>query len=273
MKHPLGKRLASISPLLYRVLRSAYRNQHSVRGQLYWTLCRRGTIKDIRRFERSWYSQNGEDGILNIIFEKIGVTNKFCVEFGVEDGRECNTRHLLEAAAWDGLQMDGGDHASVYGRVRKEFITAENICSLFEKYSVPKQFDLLAIDIDGNDYWVWRAIEGYSARVVVIEYNASMLPNESKTIPYDPEFHWDGSNYFGASLLALAKLGRRKGYTLIGCDSQGINAFFVRDDLVGDRFAVRSVAELYCKPNYGEIAHGKFIGHHPTPKISQMLEV
>lgn len=157
--------------------------------------------------------------------------------------------------------------------MQKEFITAENINSLFKKYAVPQDFDLLSIDIDGNDYWVWQAIEGYSARVVVIEYNSSLLPNESKSIRYDPSFTWDGTNYYGASLLALAKLGGVKGYTLIGCDSRGVNAFFVRNDLVGGRFVLRPVAESYSKPGHGLMIDGRFIGHHPTPRISEMVDV
>ena len=231
------------------------------------------TIIDLKKFERRSYSQNGEDGILQVIFDTIGVTNKFCVEFGVQDGRECNTRYLIENGGWTGLRMDGGDHDTYVGQVYKEFVTVENICRLFNKYTVPSEFDLLSIDVDGNDYWIWRAIEGYSPRVVVIEYNSSLPPNVSKTIPYDPEFQWDGTNYFGASLLALAKLGRIKGYTLVGCESQGVNAFFLRNDVVGDHFAVRAVAELYSAPHYGLLIDGKFIGHHPTPKISEMVEV
>jgi hypothetical protein len=270
---PFNHLPASLSRPLHWLARSVFRALHSLRFDIYWALCRRTKVADLRRFERSWYSQNGEDGILRIIFEKIDVTNRFCVEFGVEDGRECNTRYLLEKAGWSGLRMDGGSYSAYFGQVHQEFITAENICSLFAKYAVPKQFDLLSIDIDGNDYWVWRAVEGYSPRVVVIEYNASLLPHESKTIRYDPGFRWDGSNYFGASLLALAKLGRVKGYTLIGCDSQGVNAFFVRNDLVGNRFCERSVEQLYRRPQYGQVVHGKCIGHRPTPKISEMVEI
>jgi hypothetical protein len=211
--------------------------------------------------------------MLQVIFSKIGMTNRFYVEFGVEDGSECNTRYLRERLGWTGLLMDGGNHAAPVGNVRKEFITAENICALFNKYGVPREFDLLSIDIDGNDYWVWKAIEDYSPRVVVIEYNSSIRPNESKTVPYQPDFHWDGTDYFGASILALAKLGREKGYTLIACDNNGINAFFLKDSLVVDHFVVRPVTELYAEPRYGEIVGGKFIGHHPSHRLSEMVHV
>ena len=100
--------------------------------------------------------------------------------------------------------------------IKKEKVDASNINFLLAKYSVPREFDLLSIDIDSNDYYVWKALEGYSPRIVVIEYNASFPPTESKTIKYDPNFVWDGTNYYGASLLALKKLGQSKGYILIG---------------------------------------------------------
>ena len=108
--------------------------------------------------ERKVYSQNGEDGILDALFASIGVTNRFFVEFGCEDAMECNTAYLL-GQGWQGLLMDG---ACISGNpkvtVQNEFITAENINWLLQKYSVPPAFDLLSIDIDGNDYWVWQAI-------------------------------------------------------------------------------------------------------------------
>jgi len=273
MKHPLGRSIHQHSRPLYLAARYIYRGAFNLRGDLNLMLHNGRTVTGIKRYERNWYSQNGEDGILKLIFAQIGATNKFYVEFGVEDGSECNTRYLRERFGWIGLMMDGGSHAAPVGNVRREFITAENICSLFEKYKVPKEFDLLSIDIDGNDYWVWKAIQGYSPRVVVIEYNSSIKPNESKTVPYDPNFLWDGTNYFGASILALAKLGLAKGYTLIGCDKQGINAFFLRDDLIDERFVVRSIAELYAEPRYGEIVDGKFIGHHPSRRLSEMVHV
>jgi hypothetical protein len=273
VKHPLGRSIRQHSRPLYLAARYVYRGVYNLRGDLNRILHNGRAVTDIKRFERSWYSQNGEDGILKLIFSQIGVTNKFYVEFGVEDGSECNTRYLRERHGWTGLMRDGGSHPKPVGDVRKEFITAENICSLLEKYKVPNEFDLLSIDIDGNDYWVWKAIQGYSPRVVLIEYNSSIMPDESKTIPYDPEFRWDGTNYFGASILALANLGRAKGYTLIGCDNQGINAVFLRDDQIDKGFVARPIVGLYAEPRYGEVVGGKFIGHHPSPRLSEMVIV
>jgi hypothetical protein len=214
-----------------------------------------GPIRNLNHYECKIYSQNGEDGILQAIFRKIGVTNKYAVEFGVEDGSECNTRYLIEKKGWTGLRMDGRDNNGT--SIQREFITAENINDLFKKYQVPRSFDLLCIDIDGNDYWVWKAIDpAYSPRVVVMEYNGKIRPPESKTIPYDPAFHWDGSDYYGASLGALCKLAREKGYTLIGCDREGVNAFFLKDAEIAGRFVPQDIFKLYRPPRFGAQADG-----------------
>ncbi|MDP8216701.1 MAG: hypothetical protein P9L98_05235 [Candidatus Kaelpia imicola] len=125
---------------------------------------------------------------------------------------------------------------------------------------------MLSIDIDFNDYWIWKAIRGYSPRVVVIEYNSSIPPAESKTIEYDQNAHWDGTNYFGASLLALTKLSKSKGYTLVACDKKGTNAFFVKTDLIKNNFKVKEVKKIYNPPKYGKKVNGKYIGHPPSNK-------
>ena len=195
--------------------------------------------------ERAEFSQNGEDGIIEAIFRAIGTTNRFSVEFGAEDGRQCNSRYLKIHRGWTGLLMDGNEQSPASG-VKQEFITAENINTLFLKYTVPAEFDLLSIDIDGNDYWVWKAMDAmYRPCAVVIEYNACIPAMPAVTIPYDPSFHWDGTAYYGVSLGALKILGEQKGYRLIGTDRHGVNAFFVRSDLVGNHFTIGSLAELY----------------------------
>ena len=149
--------------------------------------------------------------------------------------------------------------------VKIERVTAENIQELFKKYNVPKNFDLLSIDIDYNDYWVWKAITDYHPRAVVIEYNSSIPPNESKSVPYDPNAIWDGTNYFGASLLALKNLGLSKGYTLVGCDNNGVNAFFIKTDLINN-FQIPKIEKCFRPPQYGEILNGKHIGHPKSTK-------
>lgn len=158
--------------------------------------------------------------------------------------------------------------------IKKEFITAENINDILSKYGVPREFDLLSIDIDFNDYWVWKSIDEkkFSARVVVIEYNSSIPPTESKVVEYEPYRSWDGkTNYFGASLLALVKLAKEKGYTLVCCDSRGVNAFFVRNDLVGSNFLIKDIEKIYKPPKYGLKLKGKYIGYRPSNE--KMIEI
>ena len=136
--------------------------------------------------------------------------------------------------------------------MHREFVTADNINSLFTKYHVPFEFDLLSIDIDGNDLWVWNSIEPrWRPRVVVIEYNSSVGPSVCLTIPYDAAFYWDGTTYFGSSLQALSVLAELRGYTLVACDSRGVNAFFVRTNLVLALGEPSPPERLFRPPYYG----------------------
>ncbi len=216
--------------------------------------------KRLSRHEATVYSQAGEDGAIAEIFRRIGVTNRHFVEFGSGDGSENNTVLLLEGG-WSGLWMDGVEQftkgaaekfqaqvGSGQLRVRHAFVNAENIVELLDTAKTPAAFDLLVVDIDRNDYWVWKAIRSYSPRVVVIEYNAIFPPGISWVVNYEAKSWWDGSSHFGASLTALEKLGKEKGYSLVGCNLLGSNAYFVRDDLAGNRFASPYTAENHYQP-------------------------
>ena len=235
---------------------------------------------DLQNYERRVYSQNGEDGILLRIFDTIGTTNKYYVEFGVgPTGTQRNTRLLREKHGWSGLMMDCCASPDV-PEIKLETINAENINELFAKHRVPEEFDLLSIDIDGNDYWVWKAIdEKYRPRVLVLEYNASFPPPQSKTIKYDPNFRWGRTDYYGASLSALDNLGRRKGYSLVYCDECGVNAFFIRQDICP--YQPRPIEEIFRPPAFFK---GKYFGMvsllywpngvgHPRDKTREMLDV
>ena len=134
------------------------------------------------------------------------------------------------------------------------FITAETIAGIFRRYGVPAEFDLLSIDVDGNDYWIWEALSAYRPRVVTIEYNAAHPPPERWVMAYNPAHRWAGDGYYGAGLASLEALGARLGYALLGTDAHGVNAFFVRDDLLARvRFARRSAAQAYHRNRYGQI--------------------
>jgi len=192
-------------------------------------------LDDLEDYEASVYSQCGEDGVLGRIFDVIGSQSRYFVEFGAWDGQYLsNTAHLRLDHGWQGLLMEGSDRAD--GEiVKREFVHAGNINALFAQHGVPESFDLLSIDIDGNEYWVWEALEGFSPRVVIIEYNVFFPIDQACTIPYDPDWVWDCTYYHGASIAALQKLGRAKGYTLVYADRFAPNAFFIRDaDLPAD---------------------------------------
>ncbi len=191
--------------------------------------------EDLESSASSQYSQGGEDGVLLRIFERIGIRERFFVEFGACDGLDLsNTANLRLNHGWSGLLMEGGDRADGV-LVRREHVDAENVEALFRKYAVPRDFDLLSIDIDGNDYWVWKAIESFSPRVVIMEYNVFFMPDTAKTMAYDPDHLWDEKYfrfYHGASLAALEKLGRQKGYVLAYTEPYCPNAIFVRRDVL-----------------------------------------
>ncbi len=186
-------------------------------------------MNDLRSYERQVYSQGGEDGVIARIFECIGATNRHFVEFGAWDGQYwSNTANLRLHGGWTGLLIDGDAERLREGLVQPGIITPENVNEVFARHGVPHDFDLLSVDIDGNEYWVWQALR-YRPRVVVIEYNIFFGPDVARTIAYRRDHVWDETSYHGASLAALRKLGRSKGYSLIHTDRWFPNAFFVLD--------------------------------------------
>ena len=220
------------------------------------------------------YSQNGEDGILIYIFSQIGTTNKTFIEFGIETGKECNTAALIRYFGWNGLLMDGGrsnirkatDYYSdrdVYRhaqlKISQCFVTTDNINQVIKEHEITGEIDLLSIDIDGNDYWIWETINVVNPRVVVIEYNASFGSERLITVPYDPSFqrfnkHKSGW-YHGASIAALTHLARLKNYRLVCADSKGCNVFFVRDDVWQGQLQEQTPAQaFYPQPKRNLIA-------------------
>jgi len=203
---------------------------------------------NLNEFEYKVYSQNGEDGIIDNIFSKIGYFNKYYVEFG-GGARTDNTRLLRERFGFSGLLMNNSiEDLSI--NCRKEFITRENINSLFVKYNVPFEFDFLSIDIDTNDWYIWNAIDNkYRPRVVCIEYNAKFKPSEDMLVKYDPKAVWELDNYFSGSMKAYYILGRKKNYSIVCADNRGVNLFFVRDDLKPELIFenVNNIDKLYTR--------------------------
>lgn len=193
----------------------------------------------LETYESRTYSQNGEDGVIAELLARVPPQNKWAVEFGVGyQGVECNTR-LLKEQGWNVLQMDVD---GPWPEVVQAHVTAENIHGLLYRHGVPTSIDLLSIDVDGNDVWIWDTI-GDRARVVVIEYNASVPPDQCRAVPYDPSFKWGGDDYYGSGLNFLAEVGDAMGYSLVHCDRYGVNAFFVKTHLL--TWKPPALAEVY----------------------------
>ena len=197
----------------------------------------------LTRCEARVRSQNGEDGVLAAILSAIGLSNRYFVEFGIGGGEEGNCVALAAALGWSGLFLEADLDASralearyarrTRVRTGRERVTADSVQAVFARYGVPERFDVLSIDIDGNDFWVWQALTRLRPRVVVAEYNAHLPLHRRLVMPRDDGFEWEGNDYHGASLGALRHLGAEKGYELVHTDSNGVNAFFVESEAVG----------------------------------------
>ena len=239
-----------------------------ITGGLCWDRLTKKRMKDplaLENYGYKVYSQNDEDGIIREIFKRIGTETKEFIEFGVQNGLECNTHFLLHHG-WHGLWLEGNADSCKQisnkfrpviknGRLKvvKAFITRENIEELItgnrntkEKSSMP---DLLSIDIDGNDWYVWKAVSSIKPRLVCIEYNGKFPPDLNWKQAYDAKHVWDKTDWQGASLKAMELLGREKGYILVGTNLTGANAFFVRKDLYSkDLFPCGDTAEELYNP-------------------------
>ena len=218
-----------------------------LQGQMAARALPRGErIADLSAVEFRVFSQWGEDGIIEWLAAHVPVPNTRFVEFGVETFAEANCRFLLQNRNWKGLVMDGSAanmealKASplywMYDLTAKPaFVTRENINDLIEEAGFGGPLGLLSIDIDGNDYWVWEALTVAQPAIVVCEYNPILGDKNPIAVPYSPNFHRLEAHYsglyFGASIAALRHLAGKKGYRFLGTNANGINAFFVRDDM------------------------------------------
>jgi hypothetical protein len=222
-------------------------------------------VGSIQETEFRVFSQFGEDGIIQFLISNVDIPNKTFVEFGVENYKEANTRFLLANNNWSGLIIDGSrsnidsvKNDAIYFwhdlTALNAFITKDNINSLIgSRFS--GDIGLLSIDIDGNDYWIWEAIEIVNPRIVICEYNSVFGNKHSVSVPYSADFLRQNAHfsylYFGASLGALCVLAEKRGYLFVGCNSSGNDAFFVRKDVIGD-IPVVSLEEGYVTSKFRE---------------------
>jgi hypothetical protein len=230
--------------------------------------------KRLERYGFKVYSQNDEDGIIQEIFNRIGLGPRTFVEFGVENGLENNTLKLL-LEGWSGLWIDGSENYvsqinTKFGdvisngrlQVKAAFVDRENINGLIGT-CFRGEIDLLSIDIDGNDIYILEIINAVNPRVIVIEYNGKFPPPISIAQRYNPRYSWNGTDYGGSSLEAITKVAARKGYSLVGCGIVGVNAFFVRNDVLGDKFLEPFTAVNHYQPARYFLWQTFVAGHPP----------
>jgi hypothetical protein len=224
-------------------------------------------LSGLQQNEFKVYSQWGEDGIIQKLLRHVTIAHKVFIEFGVQNYIESNTRFLLVNNNWAGLVIDGSQENidfikqdSIYWRhnlkAECNFLTRDNINNIFKKNGINGEIGILSIDIDGNDYWIWEAINSVDPAIVIVEYNARFGPDRAVTVPYDPKFVRDqvhySTIYYGASLNALCLLGNSRGYAFVGCNSAGNNAFFVRRDLMVPPLEELSAAAGFVQNQFRE---------------------
>ena len=241
--------------------------------------------------EFSVFSQWGDDGIIQYLIHKLEITNKTFIEFGVGNYLEANTRFLLINNNWKGLIFDGSEkninfvkNDSIYWKynltAKHLFITRENINQEIKNCGFEGEIGILHIDIDGNDYWIWEEINVVNPEIVIMEYNSVFGNKASISVPYDKNFYVTNAHYsnlfFGASLKAMCFLAEKKNYSFVGSNTNGNNAYFVRNDRlksVKKITADQGYYEINARQNRNEKGELTFISDHEMIKSCKDLNV
>lgn len=257
------------------LLRSSIATRRARYEQLRWEALQRDP-KALGGYGYKVFSQSDEDGIVAEIFRRIGTTSRTFVEFGVGDGLENNSAALLYDG-WSGLWIEGSANfcdsirrtyapalASGQLKLTQAFATPDNIDALISGQLDVPEIDLLSVDIDGNDAHVLQRIRSVRPRMMVLEYNAKFGPSLDYCMAYDGEYGWRKSDRFGASLKHFERLAKSMGFSCVGCNLVGTNAFFVRDDLLGGHFVAPYTSERHYEPARYELV-GLPSGHPCSP--------
>jgi hypothetical protein len=251
----------------------------------------KGLVENIQDVEFKVFSQFGDDGIIQYLIHNIDIPVQKFVEFGVGNYRESNTRFLLIHDNWEGIVFDCDKKSmktlkseTLYWQHNIQavhaFIDKDNINSLLASNGFSGDIGILHIDIDGNDYWVWEAIDGIDPTIVIVEYNSIFGCKYALSIPYQEDFSRKSAHYsnlyFGASLKAYYQLARKKGYEFVGSNSAGNNAYFIKKEKMNGIKPV-SLEEGYVESKFRESRDEKgrlnFISGRDRIKIIQNMEI
>jgi hypothetical protein len=253
---------------LLRNVSSDYKSSKLLGGKILSDLNKNKEIAKLSDAEFQVFSQFGDDGIIQYLVNNLPIKNKTFVEFGVENYRESNTRFLLINDNWSGLVIEGNpkmvkeikcDPISTFYdlQVENSFIDAGNINAIIEKANFRRDLGILSVDIDGVDYWVLKNIVTVEPRILIVEYNSLFGFQDAFTVPYDPQFvrgQLFPFNFYGSSLKSIYDLAVSMNYSFIGCNSAGNNAYFVKNDIVGELpLNVITLEEGYVFASFTEV--------------------
>ncbi len=230
----------------------------------YRDLVRQGRVPPLNEAGYSVFTQFEEDGLLVFLFAVLGTVNKTFIEIGSDDGVNSNGANLVLNFGWHGLFIDGNPRSVKRGRhfysrypthwayppkFACAMVNRENINRVIEEEGFSGEIDFLSIDIDGNDYWIWEALEVVRPRVVMIETHVE-FGYRNIVVPYDPDYFYPGrhKDYHGASPVAMNRLANRKGYRLVGANAYGFNMIYVRNDVGTDILPEVSVESVLQHP-------------------------
>ena len=215
-------------------------NIHDIEVDLYLSRILETSRNPLLRPIVSNFSQSDEDGIIQRICQRIGITRGKFVEIGVGDGLENNTL-LLHLQGWDGIWFGGQQLKIPKGMELPKNLIFNKIWvdkDSLENEVIPRiqefgEVDLLSLDLDGNDFHFASDMlrKGLKPKIWVQEYNGNFPPNTKWIQVYDQDHRWKDDNYYGASLDSYQELFESYGYKLVACNLLGVNAFFVRSDL------------------------------------------
>lgn len=205
---------------------------------------------EFSRADATWFSQNGEDGIIQFLLAQMESPTMRCVEIGAGEGIENNTTNLVVHHGYRGLMVDPSwalEHvgSAFFAKVHttrerppvllRDFAEPSNVDDLVTQAGFDGEVDVLSIDVDGNDYWLFEALTVVQPRIVILELNLQLGPDACVAMPYTPGYaYWDQSisGRLGASVRAYDALARRKGLVFVGCDRAKVNGFWVQRGLI-----------------------------------------